>query len=484
VILVVGALQSIAWNLVTPAFEGPDEAAHYAYIQYLAETGHLPRQPAAQASEASTRTPGSTEEQDALTWLNLRPTIGNYAGRPAWTAADLKLWHRVERSMPRGSRANGAGSNRLAKDPPLYYAVMAVPYRMFVWLPLLKRVFVLRLFNALFYLATIALAWLVAGEVFGRVGWKQALTAGAVALEQQMAFMSAVINADSLLIALTTGFLLAVLRLVRRGPSIRRVLTASVLAAAAVLTHGRGLVTLPVLAVALVVVWIKHRPATRETLVLGAAGVAPVGAAFVAYFLFARGAGTSSLYGGQISELNAKTGFKLGQFLSITWNFYFEKLASLHEHFGPKYGYRQVFIQTFFGHFGSLDTAIPKRATDLLRDLSALGVLGLSAAVAVRWRQLRRAWPVVVVLLALLLTTIVFLHYVNYRALLESGGVRALLVGRYLLPMICLFGLAIAFTVGSLPRRWGPLVGAAILALGGLSFITSIAVTTTRFYAG
>src|ERR1700736_5083203 len=152
-ILVVGALLSIAWDVTTPAFQGPDEARHFAYIQYLAETGHLPN--ATGASEATEPALGSTEERDALTDLNLRPLIGNGSERPAWSGVDLSLWHQVERSMPRGSRANGSSPNPIAKNPPLYYAVMAIPYRMFVWLPLLKRVFVLRLVNALFYLATI-----------------------------------------------------------------------------------------------------------------------------------------------------------------------------------------------------------------------------------------------------------------------------------------------------------------------------------------
>ena len=100
---------------------------------------------------------------------------------------------------------------------------MAIPYRVFVWLPLLKRLFVLRLFNALCFLATIALTWLWPGEVFGRVRWKQTLAAGVVALEPQLAFMSVGDQPDSLLIALTTAFLLMALRLVIRGPSAGRV---------------------------------------------------------------------------------------------------------------------------------------------------------------------------------------------------------------------------------------------------------------------
>jgi hypothetical protein len=474
-LLIVAALLSIAWDASLPAFQGPDESGHFAYVQHLAETGHIP-------SSTSGGMPNSTEEQDALIWLNLQSSIGEPGGRPAWSEADLSLWHRIEHTLTRGARTNGVGANPLAKNPPLYYAAMSIPYRLFVWLPLLKRLFVLRLFNALCYLATVALTWLIAGEVLGRVRWKQTLAAGAVALEPQLSFMSAVINADNLLIALSTGFLLAALRLVKRGPSLARVLTASGLAAAAVLTHGRGLVTLPVLLVALLAAWVVHKPALRDTLVRGGAAFATVGAAFVAYSTFGRLSGGSSLYGGQISELNGG-GFNLRQFLSSIYQFYLPRLASLQPRIGPEYGYRQVFIDTFYGTFGSLEVTFKARIYDVLQILSALGLVGLYTACVLRWRRLRQEWYVVLVMLALALTTIFFLHYVSYHALLDDGGSDPLIVGRYLLPMVSLFGVAIAFTVGSLPRRAGPLVAAVILAGGVLLSLTGLGITITRFYA-
>jgi hypothetical protein len=474
-LLVVAALLSTAWDMALPPFQGPDEGAHFAYVQHLAETGHTP-------SVTTGSAPDSTEEQDALIWLNLRSLVGNLSARPAWSPADLNLWHQVEHTMPRGSRANGAGPNPLAKNPPLYYAAMSIPYRLLVWLPILKRLFVLRLFSALCFLATVALVWLIAGEVFGAVRWKQTLSAGAVALQPELAFMSAVINADNLLIALTTGVLLAALRLVKRGPSMARVLAVSGLAAAAMLTHGRGLVTLPVLLVALVVAWIVYRPALRDSLKRGAAAAATVGVAFAAYVLFGRASGSSALYGGQVTELNG-AGFNLRQFLSSIYQFYFPRLSSLKPRIGPDYGYRQVFINTFYGTFGSLEVTFKAGISDALQVLSALGLVGLYTSCVTRWRRLWQALPLVVVMLTLLITTIFFLHYVSYRALLGNGGSDPLIVGRYLLPMVSLFALAITFTVGSLPRRAGPLVAATILAGGVLLSLTAIGITVARFYA-
>jgi hypothetical protein len=388
----------------------------------------------------------------------------------------------VVAAEPKGSRANGIGANAIAKNPPLYYAVMAIPYRLFVWLPLLKRIFVLRLFNALCYLATIALMWLIAAEIFGPVMWKRTLAAGVVALEPQLAFMSAVINADNLLIALTTAFMLAAIRMVRRGPSMRRVLSASVLCAAAFLTHGRGLVTVPVLAVGLCVAWIAHRPAGRESLRRAAAAVGTLAFAAIAYLAVGRSPGGGGAYGGQVSGLNTSA-FNLRQFLSSIYQFYFPRLSSLKPRLGPEYGYRQVFIDTFYGTFGSLEVVFKPRVYDALQVFSALGLVGLYTACVTRARRLLRDWPVVLLLASLLVTQLFFLHYVSYQGLLSNNGADPLIVGRYLLPMISLFGLAIAFTVGSLPRRLGQPLAAVILAAAVLLSLAGIGITAARFYA-
>jgi hypothetical protein len=316
----------------------------------------------------------------------------------------------------------------------------------------------------------------------GRVRWKQALAAGVVALEPQLAFMSAVVNADNLLIALTTGFLLAAVRLVKRGPSMGRVLACSGLSAAAVLTHGRGLVTLPVLAVTLLTAWIKHRPSARDMLEQAGAAVATVGGSFTAYVLFGRASGQGGVYGGQVSGLNSGA-FNVRQFLSSIYQFYFPRLPSMAPRIGPAYGYRQVFIETFYATFGSLEVIFKSRVYDALQFLSAAGLVGFYTACVLRFRSLLRHWPIVAVMLSLLLTNMLFLHYVSYRALLGNGGADPLIVGRYLLPMVSLFGMAIAFTAGALPRRVGTLVGSAILSIGVLLSLASIALTTVRFYA-
>ncbi|MGD0198656.1 MAG: hypothetical protein ABSC56_12225 [Solirubrobacteraceae bacterium] len=474
-ILVFAALESVAWDAAVPAFQGPDEAAHFAYVQHLAETGSIPNPNQGSA-------PYSTEESDVLNWLNLSSLIGDLGARPAWTSADLAALHRIERSMPRGSRANGSGLNPQAKNPPLYYALLAIPYRVFVWLPLLKRLFVLRLFSSVFRLLTIVFTWLLAGELFRRSRWKQSFAASIVALQPKLAFMSGVISVDNLLAAVVAGFLLMAVRLVQRGPSMGRVLGASAFAAAAVLTQGRGLVTLPVLLVALAVAWARHRPAAREMAprILAAAGA--IAGALALYVLLAGLSNGTSAYGGQVTQLNSAA-FNVGQFLSFIYQFYFPALPGMAPRIGPAYGYQQVFIQSFYGTFGSLEVLFSNRIDAWLQVLSAVGLVGFYTACVVRWRRLRAGWPAVAVMFTLLLTSIVFLHYVSYQALLGNGGSDPLITGRYLLPLVPLFALAITFTIGSLPRRAALPIAALVLAIGVVLSLDAIGITAARFYA-
>jgi 4-amino-4-deoxy-L-arabinose transferase-like glycosyltransferase len=474
-ILFAAAIQSLAWSVALPAFQGPDETAHFAYVQHLAETGSVP-------NPNSGNSPNSSEAGAALNALNLNSLIGNLSARPAWSSADLAYWHRVERSLPPGSRANGSGANAIAKNPPLYYALMAIPYRVFVWLPLLKRLFVLRLFNALCYLATIALTWMLAGDLFAGVRWKQALAAGVVALEPQLAFTSAVINADNLLIALVTAVLVASVRLVLRGPTERRVLVTAVLTSAAVLTQGRGLVAVPIFAVALVVAWIHHRPPPRVAAAQAALAMAAIITALVIDYAVASSSGSAALYGGQVKSLNTGM-FSVGQFASFVYQFFFPRLSSLPPRIGPAYGYRQVFIDTFYGTFGWLEVSFKPRVYDLLQVLSALGLVGFYTACVIRARALRAAWAPVVTMLSLVVTQLFFLLYVSYQALIADAGSDPLIVGRYLLPMVALFGLAVTFTVATLPHRMAVAVATVILTGGTLLMLGGIGITAARFYA-
>jgi hypothetical protein len=55
--------------------------------------------------------------------------------------------------------------------------------------------------------------------------------------------------------------------------------------------------------------------------------------------------------------------------------------------------------------------------------------------------------------------------------------------GRYLLPLISLFALAVAWVVGSLPRVASHVVGGALLGVGVLMSLAGLGLSAARFYA-
>jgi hypothetical protein len=57
------------------------------------------------------------------------------------------------------------------------------------------------------------------------------------------------------------------------------------------------------------------------------------------------------------------------------------------------------------------------------------------------------------------------------------------MTGRYLLPLVAVFGAAVAFVVAVLPRRLGVALGATVLASGVALTVSGIAMSVVRFNA-
>src|SRR4051794_25244291 len=147
-LLAVTFLLGLAWAAATPPLQGPDEEAHLGYVQYLAETGNAP-------SGAGPGTPDSREVVAARTAYGLRRLIANVSARPLWGAP-------VSGSFTHAHRADGSGGNPMAKNPPLYYAYEAIPYRVFHWTGIVDRQLWMRVASVLLGVLTVALTWLTA----------------------------------------------------------------------------------------------------------------------------------------------------------------------------------------------------------------------------------------------------------------------------------------------------------------------------------
>ena len=462
VLLAVALLEVVVWSFATPPLIGPDESAHFAYAQYLAETGDKPQYDRGSGTI-------STEAGSAMYSLNLWATVGAGAGRPFWSDPDLRGWRDFESRLSGDFRGNAGGPNAVAKNPPLYYAYQAVPYRMARDARVLDRVFLMRLANAVPFLVAIVLTWLIAAELFTSA-LARTVAAAAVALHPVAAYMTGVVNPDNMLLAWWAAFLLAALRLLLRGPSAKRVLVLVLITALALATHGRALPLALTLPVALLLTWWRHRPPIPRAVRLGAA-------AFAVVLVAGLVAGGSGLYGGELRVGQ----FGLGQFLSFVWQFYLPPLPFMDGRVGPAYGFRQVFVEQYLATWGALDVRLERDTYRVLQIVVAGGLVALAAA-AVRLRAgLRERWDVVALLAALVFMAVLFLHLVSYRAVV-GGGMDPLIVGRYLIPLTPVAGLAVALVVRAAGRR-APYAAAVVLALLVLLQLGGLGASLTRFYA-
>jgi len=473
-IVVIACLQTLAWNLALPPLQGPDEAGHVAYVQHLAETGHAPVVNGAGK-------PNSTEEDTALVLLGLGPMLGNLSGRAAWPSVDRRAWAAFENHVTHQQRSDGAAQNPLAKNGPLYYAIDAIPYRL-IGGAFFTRLFFMRLYSGLLYVLAVICVYLLAAELFSSQ-WPRVVAAGAVVLQPQLAFISGIVNPDIQLCAIWSAFALFAVRALRRGPSPARMVGLGLLVGSSALTHGRGLALIGPGVLVTALLLLRYRPALRPAAIFASLAVGAAALLVFLAFRYTSTHGGGQAFGGEVSQANVSiVHLSLRGFLSYLWQFYLPRLSFMGTHLGPPYGYRQVYIETFYATFGSLEVVLRPKYYDLLQVASAVGVFALYTTGVARWRRLVAQWEIGVVLASMAISMILLLHIAAFHDL-SAGSQDPLITGRYLLPLIPLFGLAIAFVARSLPGRLGPAFGGAVLAVGAVLSIAGLGLTVTRFYA-
>lgn len=472
-LLAVAALQALTWAIITPPFQGPDEAEHAAYAQHLAETGNSVTRKAGG--------PGySTEIETALLSLNLAALRSNASARPALTPLDEEAWKAYQRTMPDEHRKNGVGPNAQAQNPPLYYALQVVPYRLAASGDLFTRLFAMRLLNVLLFVGIVALVWHLAAELFQQ-RWPRVVAAGAVALQPKLASLAGSVSPDVLLTFVWTAFALVAVRTLRRGPTMRNVALLGALTAASVLTQGRGLALVPAALVLGIVLLVRFRPARATALKLaGVGGGIALAGLVLAALWSASSSGGDGAFGGEITQSAGNP--NLREFLSYVWQFYFESFSFLDTRVGPPYGYRQMYVETFFSSLASLEVVFRPRTFDYLQIAIAVGFVVLYTQIVVYRRRLLSRWPVVLVLGSMIASLLVVLHVSAYRDMLINPS-QPLITGRYLIPAIALFGITLAFVCSHLPRRVGHIAGALVLAVGVTLSLGSFGVALERFYA-
>jgi hypothetical protein len=466
-LLAIALVAGVAWCIALPPLQGPDEISHFAYVQKLAETGSLPWRSAPPANPGQ---PASTEVEVAGACSGLTTLEQNPAARAPASGVDERICFTDLERLPPGARSDG-GFTSADKNPPLYYLYEAVPYLAFRHATFFTRSFVMRLANLPLLLALVVFTWLLSGELLlglPRGPALRALATAAVVLNPQLMMMTATINPDIALAALWTLGLWLSVTVVRHGLTRARVAWLVAVCVMAGFTQGRGLPLIAPVAFALFAAMWQRRAHNRCAIVAAVAGGA---VAVAAAYVLLRYALRSDV-----------TLARAEDFISYVWQFYLPKLGFMSVTIRPGYGVRQVFIDRFLGTFAQLEVSFSPATLDFLsRTAEVAALLATVGLVAYRRRIARAPW-VLVVLAVGALGYLAMLHAVAYSSLLTSAG-DPIITGRYLLPLVALYGVGIALALSWLPRILSALLSGATVAALAVLQLSALAIVLERFYA-
>jgi 4-amino-4-deoxy-L-arabinose transferase-like glycosyltransferase len=454
-LLAIGTLLPIVWACVTPAFQAPDEQSHFAYTQYLAERHALPGDPKKPIYSSEHIRAAYATRSDVVAAVPL--------SKPEWNSTIYDEWSAASRA---DRRDDGGGPTSASSYPPASYIWEAVGYTL-VGGDFFDRLVVSRVFSALWLPVTVLATWLLAGELFARRRPLQLAAAAVPALSPMAAFISGSVNPDGMLYALWTLALWLGVRCLKRGltPATGAAFAATVGLACVTKATSYALLP-PALLVLAVGLWrARDRRVARVAAVL-----VPLALTLGAWYAVAWSADRPAA--AQVSETTSavSAGVSARPLLSYIWHFYVPGAS------GGGWPVFQVWIKQLWGAFGWLEVRFP---VGVYKAFAAMtGVVGIGAAIAL-WRRRRRVDLVVVAFLA---TTVVCLlaglHWTDFR--LRNVG---FMQGRYLLPLIGVFGCTFAAAVLAIPEKARSfVVGGAVASLFAVH-VAAIVLVAARFYA-
>jgi 4-amino-4-deoxy-L-arabinose transferase-like glycosyltransferase len=471
-------VNATVWGVVVPPFQVPDEVVHFAYAQYLAEHGKPPPQ--------GSVSPYSPEEEGALNGLNFFQEIGRAQVRGVLDRAEDRALRATLASKP--SPVGPGGTSSASNQPPLYYALEAVPYWLSPWHDILSRLVFMRLLSALMAAGTVLAVFMFLRELVPGSPWTWSVGALAVAFQPTFDFIAAGVNGDNLLYLTSALTALGLLRAYRHGLTTRRAAWLGLVTAAGVLSKLTFLGLVPGIALALLLLAWRAKPqGTARALRMLALAAVVAAAPVLLYgllnaYVWHRGGGAT---GGGVA---AATGSSLGNGAVITlpesldyiWELYLPRLPFMHHIYFEKDPIFTIWVDGLVGHFGWLDYGFPAWVYRFAKYLVAAFALGaLSGLWQVR-RRLRDDAPLFACYAVMALGLLGSIGYAGIRYKLQTGF--QFEQARYLFPLLCFYALFIVLVARGAGRRWYKALAAALVLLAMAHGLFAETLTISRYY--
>ena len=477
-VVLVTFLNAASWALITPAFDAPDEPSHFAYAQYLAETGHAPDR------TQTARQPYSTDQTLALNAIDVYSQVSLPEATPPWLSVQQRAWERERRAGAHSDGDGGGYTVAASSHQPAYYGLMYPAYAVSAGDSPFAQLTAMRLLSALLGALVAACAYGIVRELLPGQRLAAATAGLLVGFQPMFGFISGAVNNDNGVNAAAALALYLLIRALRRRLTVPLALGLGLVAALVPAMKETGYEVYPALAIgALGLAWRNHR--LRDL-----AGFVALAGSFVATRViwlalqpsFYPTVGGHSEAGNGIDAAGAVTlaEHMPGRFLVYLWELVLPRLPFMGELFPSGWPFKQVYIVRGWGAFGWYTWVFPDWVYQAI--VFAIGV-GLLLAIAALVRELAAVRTRVFELLVIALYPVCVIVAVEAAYFAPSGG-RTVFAeqGRYVFPAMAALGaIAAGATFGLGRRRQAPLAIAAVIAMLGLGYASQLLTLGSAF---
>lgn len=467
-------VNAAAWAIITPAFNVPDEFAHYAYAETVAR-GDLPAKSIPKGGIGNSYLPSSV----LASLYTAVPIIQNKDARPPWTQAGEDRFE-AEYQQTLDSKNEPYGLTPANSYSPLYYVPAALAIKVVPGDGVFGKLLTVRLYSALLVALTALLVVLLAAELLPSVWWFAPIAGLAVAFEPMFLHIGGGVSNDNLMVLLATATLYFLARMLRRGPT-------TALAAAAGASFALGYLAKPTTlglapAVALTFIILFFKGGTGERVKRFSSLAIGFGAFLAIFLLGAIFFGTAGSTGASINAGTAGAAHPASIFggISYLWQWYLPRLPFMESVFPGSPPVGGIYLRGFFANFNALDTFFAGWVYVLIGLILAALVGGATYAVYERRASLRERWPLVAMPITAVVGMMLFINVAGYLMYTQDGSIFA--QGRYLFPIIGIFGSFVAAGSLGAGKYRGLIVGSAlVLSLAALN-IFGMGLSMARFY--
>jgi hypothetical protein len=476
VIFALAFINAGSWALITPAFQTPDEPEHFAYAEYLAQTGHPP------ARTLGPRGPYSSREALAIGAVHAYGVAEASSARPPWAHELPRRWHRL--AYHAAGDDGGGYLVSAAPNSPLYYSTLIPAYRAGGVDPFAELT-AMRFVSALFGALTALCAFLTVREILPR--WPlAAVSAGLiVAFQPMFGFISGAVSNDNGVNAAAASVVFLLIRGLRRGITPLVGVGLGISLVALPLMKGTGFALYPAAGVGILgMAWRQHdHKAIRGWLALAATLVMAV----LVWHLFST-APTRATHGGGTGASGAtltsgtikNTLHHPTLYLSYLWQVFLPRLPFMTDLASQPWPAFDIYVKRGWGAFGWYAIEFPHWVY-LIVVTVMIAVGALAVRTVYRERRIARSLWIELVVLSLVIIGVI-------------GGVEAAYTGTAPRPVVAEQGryaftaivplatVAVAGCFGAGRSRAIWLLAALASAVLGMSYAAQL-LTLVRFFS-